>query len=161
MTTRSILTIAILLTACQSTVREEPTAPSSIEFSGDVAADLAKVSQVVADGPFEPDWDSLSENGVPDWYRDAKLGIFIHWGVYSVPAFGNEWYPRRMYLNEVDKRRDANLFQHHAETWGPHKTFGYKDFIPMFKAENYDPEEWVALFEEAGREVYRAGWRAP
>ena len=150
MTTRSILAIAIVLGGCQSSVPQQPAEPSSIEFSGDVSTGLAKVAQAISDGPFKPDWDSLSENGVPDWYRDAKLGIFIHWGVYSVPAYGNEWYPRRMYLNEVDKRRDVNVFQHHLETWGPQKTFGYKDFIPMFRAENYDPNAWAALFEEAG-----------
>lgn len=49
-------------------------------------------------GPFEPTWDSLKRYEVPQWYRDAKFGIFIHWGAYSVPAFGNEWYPRNMYI---------------------------------------------------------------
>ncbi|RLF04511.1 MAG: alpha-L-fucosidase, partial [Thermoprotei archaeon] len=51
-------------------------------------------------GPFEPTWESLRRYKVPKWYADAKLGIFIHWGVYSVPAFGNEWYPRHMYIPE-------------------------------------------------------------
>ncbi len=59
---------------------------------------LADVDRGVADGKFRPDWNSLSQYQVPDWYRDAKFGIFIHWGVYSVPAFGSEWYPRQMYM---------------------------------------------------------------
>jgi alpha-L-fucosidase len=145
--------LAILcLAACQNPPPPESSnaAPATIEFTGDVAQDTPKVDRVVSEGPFAADWDSLAGNGVPDWYRDAKLGIFIHWGVYAVPAYGNEWYPRRMYLNEEDERRGVNVFQHHLETWGPQKTFGYKDFIPMFKAENYDPAAWAALFEEAG-----------
>jgi len=95
-------------------------------------------------GPYEPTWESLSQYRVPEWFKDAKLGIFIHWGVYAVPAFGNEWYPRNMY------RRDRLEYVHHLKTWGPHKRFGYKDFIPMFKAERWDPVAWCDLFERAG-----------
>ena len=63
----------------------------------DVPAKVREVGTVAAQGPFAPSWDSLARYQVPDWYQDAKFGIFIHWGVYSVPAFGNEWYPRNMY----------------------------------------------------------------
>ena len=56
------------------------------------------VSSKAAAHPYEPTWESLKHYQVPEWYRDAKFGIFIHWGVYCVPAFGNEWYPRNMYL---------------------------------------------------------------
>jgi alpha-L-fucosidase len=63
---------------------------------------------------------------------------------YSYPAFGNEWYPRNMYLQGSEE------FKHHVETYGPHTKFGYKDFIPLFKAENYDPDHWVQLFKKAG-----------
>jgi len=75
---------------------------------------------------------------------DGKFGIFIHWGLYAVPAFGNEWYPRSMYV------QGTREFEHHVSTYGPQKEFGYKDFIPMFKAEKYDPHAWAALFKEAG-----------
>ena len=135
---------------CGSQPTVEEAASAEIVFTGEVDDDLAKIDETIAAGPFTADWDSLAGNGVADWYRDAKLGIFIHWGVYAVPAFGNEWYPRRMYLNEIDRRRNVNVFEHHLATWGPQKTFGYKDFIPMFKAEKYDPEAWAALFEETG-----------
>ena len=135
---------------CGSRPAANEAASAEIAFTGAVDDDLATIDEVVAGGPFAADWDSLAGNGVADWYRDAKLGIFIHWGVYAVPAFGNEWYPRRMYLNEIDRRRNVNVFEHHLATWGPQKTFGYKDFIPMFKAERYDPEAWAALFQEAG-----------
>lgn len=95
-------------------------------------------------GPFDATWDSLERYQTPRWYEDAKLGIFIHWGVYSVPAFGNEWYPRNMYL------KDHEAFRHHVETFGPQDKFGYKDFIPLFKGERFDAAEWVELFEAAG-----------
>ena len=142
--------VLVLLIGCGAQPAADEAAPSEIVFKGAVGADLATIDEAIAGGPFAADWDSLTENGVADWYRDAKLGIFIHWGVYAVPAFGNEWYPRRMYLNEIDRRRNVNVFEHHLATWGPQKTFGYKDFIPMFKAENYDPGAWASLFEEAG-----------
>ena len=93
---------------------------------------------------FEPNWDSLKQYTVPAWYPDAKFGIFIHWGVYSVPAFGNEWYPRNMYLP------DQPEFAHHIATFGPHNQFGYKDFIPQFTAEKFDAGEWAELFKRAG-----------
>ncbi len=93
---------------------------------------------------FEATWESLVNQTVPDWYLDGKFGIFIHWGAYTVPAFGDEWYPRNMYLS------DAPEYKHHLETWGKHTEFGYKDFIPMFKAEKFDAQEWASLFKEAG-----------
>src|SRR5436305_14992212 len=94
--------------------------------------------------PFEPSWESLKRYQVPQWYEEAKFGIFIHWGVYAVPAFGNEWYPRNMYL------RDSPEFEHHIATYGPHTEFGYKDFIPQFTAEHFDATSWARLFKEAG-----------
>ena len=60
----------------------------------DMTKDLAKIDQVIAAGHFKDNWGSLAEYQVPQWYKEAKFGIFIHWGVYSVPAFGSEWYPR-------------------------------------------------------------------
>jgi alpha-L-fucosidase len=93
---------------------------------------------------YEPTWESLAAYSVPDWYQDAKFGIFIHWGIYSVPAFGNEWYPRNMCIEGTPE------FEHHVETYGPHTQFGYKDFIPQFRAEKYDPDAWAELFEKAG-----------
>ncbi len=142
--------VLLALLGCSPPSATEETATDEISFTGVVTTDLARIDEVITVGPFAADWDALAGNGVPDWYRDAKFGIFIHWGVYAVPAFGNEWYPRRMYLDEIDRRRNVNVFEHHRRTWGPQRTFGYKDFIPMFRAENYDPEAWAALFEEAG-----------
>jgi alpha-L-fucosidase len=93
---------------------------------------------------YEPTWESLKHYSAPQWYIDAKFGIFIHWGVYCVPAFGNEWYPRNMYLQGTPE------FEHHLKTYGPQNKFGYKDFIPMFKAEQFEPAAWADLFRKAG-----------
>ena len=93
---------------------------------------------------FDPTWESLRKHSVPSWFGDAKFGIFIHWGVYSVPAFANEWYPRFMY------QQGSPQFQHHRATWGDQAQFGYKDFIPLFKGERFDPDGWVDVFSRAG-----------
>jgi alpha-L-fucosidase len=105
---------------------------------------LRQVDLEAAQGPFRPDWESLGSYKTPDWYQDAKFGIFIHWGVYSVPAFANEWYARNMY------QQGSREYQHQIATYGPENKFGYKDFIPQFKAEHFDPREWARLFHEAG-----------
>lgn len=105
---------------------------------------LKRLEDQINNGPFRSDWASLATYQVPDWYKDAKFGIFIHWGVYSVPAFGSEWYPRDMYIP------GSNEYKHHIATYGPLTKFGYKNFIPMFRAENYDPGAWARLFKESG-----------
>ena len=93
---------------------------------------------------FQPTWQSLEKYECPEWFKDAKFGIFIHWGVYSVPAFGSEWYPRSMYLKE------SKEFKYHAEKYGEPGKFGYKDFIPLFKAEQFDADRWINLFKKSG-----------
>jgi alpha-L-fucosidase len=93
---------------------------------------------------YQPTWESLRNYKVADWVQDAKFGVFLHWGVYSVPAFGNEWYPRNMYT------KDSREYQHHLGTYGPQDKFGYKDFIPMFKAEKFNADVWLDLFKKAG-----------
>lgn len=118
-------------------------------WADDGPISLEEIERRAQEGPFQPSWSSLSTYQIPEWYKDAKFGIFIHWGVYSVPAYGNEWYPRFMYL-ENSARQGKNYFQHHRDTYGPQDQFGYKDFIPMFKAEKFDPAAWVDLFEKSG-----------
>ncbi|MBB6428934.1 alpha-L-fucosidase [Algisphaera agarilytica] len=105
------------------------------------------IRDVVAQGPFDDaNWDNFDQFKVPSWYRAKKLGIFIHWGVYAVPAYGSEWYARNMYVPDTD------VHKHHVETYGPVDQFGYKDFIPQFKAEHYDATEWAEVFKESGAE---------
>ena len=105
---------------------------------------LKLIDEVNENGKYKADWASLANHKVPDWYMHDKLGVFIHWGVYSVPAFGNEWYSRGMY------EQNSREFEHHRKTYGDQKTFGYKDFIPMFKAEKFNAADWVSLFKKAG-----------
>lgn len=105
---------------------------------------LKIIDEVNEKGRFKPTWESLSQYRVPKWYEDIKFGIFIHWGVYSVPAYSSEWYPRGMYM------KGTREYEHHLKTYGEHKDFGYKNFIPMFKAEKFDAGEWAELFEKAG-----------
>jgi alpha-L-fucosidase len=108
------------------------------------SAILNRVAEHMDDGPFHADWASLETYRSPGWYDNAKFGIFIHWGVYSVPAFGSEWYSRQMY------QKGSTDYAHHIATYGPQSTFGYKDFIPMFKAQRFDPAAWATLFKAAG-----------
>ena len=117
---------------------------ASAKYDSERDAFLRQVHRGANDGPYRADWQSLQKYDVPDWYKDAKFGIFIHWGVYSVPAFGSEWYPRNMY------RPGSDEYKHHISTYGPLTKFGYKDFIPMFRAERFDPAAWARLFKEAG-----------
>ncbi|MHC4503738.1 MAG: alpha-L-fucosidase, partial [Planctomycetota bacterium] len=83
----------------------------------------------------------------PQWYRDAVFGIYYHWGVYSVPAFGGEKYPRDMY------RENSATWKHHRATYGNPTEYGYHDFIPMFRAGKWDPDAWAELFRNAGADV--------
>lgn len=108
---------------------------------------------------FEPNWESIKKNYKdPEWFNDSKFGIFIHWGGYSVPAYGSEWYPRQMYMDTANFSAQlknlgdgpTEIYLHHKKKWGDQKTFGYKDFIPMFKAEKFDPVSWIDLFKKAG-----------
>lgn len=102
------------------------------------------IDDVISNGKYRADWKALAEHRTPEWYRRGKLGIFIHWGPYSVPAYGNEWYSRNMY-NPARKE-----YEYHRKNWGDQKSFGYKDFIPLFRGEKFCPEEWVELFRKAG-----------
>ncbi len=110
----------------------------------DMTEKLAAIDKVISDGPYADTWESLSAYNVPKWYNGMRFGIFIHYGVFAVPAYDNEWYSRNMY------EKDSVAYKHHIETYGKHTDFGYKDFIPMFKAENFDPDKWVHSFKDAG-----------
>lgn len=103
-----------------------------------------EIRRVTQQGPFHADWNSLAHMCPPRWFSKAKFGIFIHWGLYSVPAHANEWYSRNMYI------QDKEEWEYHRKTFGDHKKFGYKDFISMFTAKNFQPADWARLFREAG-----------
>ncbi len=109
-----------------------------------LAKQLEELDQVVAQGPWRPDWDSLTTHEIPEWFQDAKFGIYAHLGVYCVPAYGTEWYPRKMY-----QKGDA-VYKYHVETYGDPSEFGYKDFVPRFTLDKFDAAEWADLYQQAG-----------
>jgi alpha-L-fucosidase len=90
---------------------------------------------------YEPDWDSLHQYRVPGWFSEAKFGIFLHWGISSIPAMFDAWYPSRIY------QKDSAIYEYHRETY--RERFGDKDFILEFKAEKFNPMEWAILFHES------------
>jgi len=111
---------------------------------------------------YQPTWNSLHDRKLPEWYDQSKLGIFIHWGLYSVPAFAEpagelgtipdtQWYIRNpyaeWYYNSVNVG-EGPTYEHHIKTYG--KDFKYEQFADMWKAENWDPDKWAELFEAAG-----------
>lgn len=104
---------------------------------------LAEIDRVNREGKYHPDWDSLAKHPVPAWYREKRLGIFLHWGVFSVPAY-HDWYARNMYIEGSEEHK------WHLEHYGDPKEFGFKDFIPDFKMDKFDPQLWAKLFREAG-----------
>lgn len=104
---------------------------------------LEQIERVICQGPYHADWASLGAYAPPAWYREKRLGIFLHWGPFSVPAY-HDWYARNMYI------QGSPEYEHHLKHYGPHKDFGYQDFIPMLTMEKYQPQEWVRLFREAG-----------
>lgn len=105
---------------------------------------FSEIQSVISSGKYKDTWESLSQFRTPAWFEDAKFGIFVHWGLYSIPAFSNEWYSRNMYIEGTPE------YEHHIKTYGALDEFGYKDFIPMFTAERFDPEYWAELFSQAG-----------
>jgi len=136
------LTLTATLAFGQESKFPKPVTPE--KHAALVKSKLAEVESVIAKGPFKPNEESLKKIDIPEWYADAKLGIFIHWGVYAVPAFGSEWYPRKMYDPKTKEHK------HHVATHGPLDKFGYKDFIPQFKAEKFDAAAWAKLFKDSG-----------
>jgi len=96
---------------------------------------------------YQPSWKSLNRHETPVWLLDAKLGLYAHWGIYSVPAFKTEWYGRLMYDKQT---RGEAVFNHHVQKYGSQSEFGYKDFIKAFKAEKFDPDEWANIIIKSG-----------
>jgi alpha-L-fucosidase len=101
----------------------------------------------IADGPFRPTDESLQQCQYPEWFRDAKFGIWAHWGPQAVPRQG-DWYARRMY-----QEKDP-AYKYHVEHYGHPSEFGYKDIIPLWKAEKWDPEKLMALYKKAGAKYF-------
>jgi alpha-L-fucosidase len=116
------------------------TVTAKAEIGGVKKAGSLKITIAKADAKYKDNLQSIAASyQIPEWFRDAKFGVFMHWGVYSVPAYQHEWYPRNMY---------GEWRNWHVESYGA--DFGYKDFLPSFTADKFNPAEWVALFRKAG-----------
>jgi alpha-L-fucosidase len=112
-------------------------------------AHRARTSPTVPSGPFQPDWDSLTQYRVPEWFRDAKFGMWAHWGPQCQPERG-DWYARNMYLEGTSQYRD------HLERYGHPSGAGFKDIIHEWKAENWDPDALVSRYRRVGAQYFFA-----
>jgi alpha-L-fucosidase len=97
-------------------------------------------------GPFKPTWDSLLQYDAPEWYQDAKFGIWAHWSPQCVPEAG-DWYARNMYL------QDQRQYKYQLEHYGPPSQFGYKDLCAQWTLLNWDPDELIARYKKAGARI--------
>ena len=120
---------------CHAVVAAEPSATST------------NLSLKIAPGRFEPTMESLKDYQCPEWFRDAKFGIWAHWGPQAVPMDG-DWYARQMY------QQGHAQYQDHLEHYGHPSTNGYKDIIPLWKAEKWDPDRLMALYKKAGAKYF-------
>jgi alpha-L-fucosidase len=118
-----------------------------------LAATLPQVTKAasftdIAPGPFKPDWDSLTAGyQAPDWFRDAKFGIWAHWSAQCVPEAG-DWYARQMYI------QGHKQYQHHLEHYGHPADIGFMEMDNRWKAENWNPEELLDLYKKAGARYF-------
>lgn len=119
------------------------------EYSEDI---LERVDAVNGTGPFKPNLESLKNNfEYPDWFMDAKFGLWIHWGAQSVPEIGGGWYARHMYMENVGKQAwGKDAFEYHRRTFGHQSEFGYKDVCNAWKAKKYDADAIVSFFKDCG-----------
>jgi alpha-L-fucosidase len=102
-----------------------------------------------AETRYEPNWKSLDSRPCPEWFLDAKFGIFIHWGVYAVPAWGAPKQYAEWYWQRISENKATNVWREfHDRNYGTN--FDYQDFAPQFRAELWDPKAWAALFERSG-----------
>lgn len=108
---------------------------------------MAPVKPIMFNGPFEPTEASLKQYQYPEWFRDAKFGFWAHWGPQAVPRRG-DWYARKMYIQGDPDYED------HLKRWGHPSKHGYKDIIPLWKAERWEPEKLMALYKNAGAKYF-------
>jgi alpha-L-fucosidase len=141
------LTGAILLAAVSNLNAQIPSSATPTVI-------VSTAAEPVADGKFQPSWDSLKQYRVPEWFRDAKFGIWAHWGPQCEPGRG-DWYARHLYF-ENGPLWGQNVTAFHRETYGHPSKAGFKDVIHRWKAENWDPEKLVALYKRAGARYFFA-----
>ncbi|MFT7772202.1 alpha-L-fucosidase [Roseateles sp.] len=119
---------------------------ASLSAAGSLHAATAQPTQGAG---FKPSWDSLASYQTPDWFRDAKFGIWAHWGPQCQPEMG-DWYAREMYIEGSAK------YRHHVATYGHPSVYGFKEVIRDWKAERWEPEELLSLYKRAGARYFMA-----
>lgn len=141
---RTILIAVIFCVLCIIPALSETMTPE--RYQAALKPLLEKMDKVNSTGPFKPTIESLEKYTVPEWYKNDKFGIFIHYGPYTVPGFEGLgcWYGNGMYI------KDSPTWKYHQETYGKQDKFGYKDLIPLLTAEKWNPDDWASLFKEAG-----------
>ena len=108
---------------------------------------VSEESEKMQTGQYEPTWQSLMQHQTPEWFRDAKFGIWAHWGAQCVEGSG-DWMAREMYMEGSYK------YNHHREHYGHPSEFGYKDILPLFKAERWEPDSLVARYKRCGAQYF-------
>lgn len=137
---------ALAVTVCAAMVSGVARAQSGPQVTPEIVAAAAAAKTPVAPGPVQPTWESIRANySVPQWFIDAKFGITMHWGLFSVAAYHNEWYEKYMYTTFADW---------HAQNFGPQDKFGYKDFIPLFTAKDFNADDMAELVRESGAKYF-------
>jgi alpha-L-fucosidase len=140
--TRTVGEFAVEDLVAKRVVAESPVAPA--------AAAVAPSAHVIADGPFQSTWESLVQNyQCPEWFRDAKFGIWAHWSAQCVPEQG-DWYARDMYL------QGTKDYHYHVEHYGHPSKFGFMELDNLWKAEKWDPEKLMQLYVRAGAKYFVA-----
>lgn len=126
--------------------------PAPLQVAGGLWDDVSLESPIpnlAGDGPFKPAWDSLLQYEAPEWYQDAKFGIWAHWSPQCVPEAG-DWYARNLY---VDGQRQ---YQYHLDHYGPASRFGYKDLCAQWTLLNWQPDELISRYKRAGAKIFVA-----
>ncbi|HTB64104.1 MAG TPA: alpha-L-fucosidase [Opitutales bacterium] len=130
-------------------------APAAIIYPPAPTPIPAPAGYGVASGPFQPSWESLSAYKTPDWFRDAKFGIWAHWGPQCQPEMG-DWYAQKMYGSAIDTKtgKPDPDYTFHCEHYGHPSKFGFKDITNVWKAEQWDPEHLISLYKRAGAKYF-------
>jgi len=139
------MVVALLLSAAAAAGCRAVPAPAAATSA--TAPAEARPTLPMADGPFKPDWDSLRQYRCPEWFRDAKFGIWAHWGPQSVTGAG-DWYARQMYVEGTTD------YKFHLKHYGHPSVLGYKDIVPLWKAENFDPDRLMEKYKNAGAKYF-------
>src|SRR6266702_8448354 len=133
-------------------IQQAALAAASLKAKNLLAASLgsspsATAKRNIAPGPFSPTWDSLKKSKAPDWFRDAKFGIWAHWSAQCVPEAG-DWYAREMYLQGNSK------YEHHLKHYGHPSKTGFMEIDNLWKADRWQPDELMQLYVKAGAKYF-------